>query len=48
MVLITEVDDNKEPGDDEDKECDANLIALDITKTEPGDLYDTLFDIFGE
>jgi hypothetical protein len=46
MVLITEVDDNKEPGDDEDKECDVNLIVLDITK--PGDLYDTLFDIFGE
>lgn len=46
MVLITEVDDNKEPGDDEDKECDANLIVLDIAKS--GDLYDTLFDIFGE
>lgn len=48
MVLITEVDDNKEPGDDEDRECDANLIVLDIAKTESGDLYDTLFDIFGE
>lgn len=48
MVLITEVDDNKEPGDDETKEYDANLIVLDIDKIKPNDLHDALFSIFGE
>ncbi len=48
MVLITEIDDNKEPGDDEDKETNPDLIVLDMSSTEPEDIYDALFDIFGE
>lgn len=48
MVLITEVDDNKEPGDDEDKETNPDLIVLEIANTEPEDIYDALFDVFGE
>jgi len=48
VVIITEVDDNKEPDDDEIKECDPNIIALNIYSTEPTDIYNTLFDIFGE